>query len=216
VAEDASLFRPTFDKFNPQHYDHGEAGKGMVNKILLFVFSFFILARSGSSWAQLSNETLLESMPAGFKVGYQVSHNGINMQEWVPEGETVENWSEMITTQVLLGKGNIDPAQFVNSIGQKWLSGCPGSTPDAIHSGTANGYPVSMLLLQCPLNPQSGKPEATLLRAIKGNDSFYVVQRASRHTVAKDQINQMAQFLATVSVCDTRLAEHPCPPLKPH
>ena len=170
---------------------------------------------SPSALAQLKNENLLELMPSGFKVGYQTSHDGMNMQEWVPEGETVENWSEMVTTQIFLGRKNLDTAQFLNAIGQRWLKDCAGSKPDTIHTGNANGYPVSMLLLQCPLNPQTGKPEVTLFRAIKGNDSFYIVQRAVRSVPTKDQLAKMAQFLGSVNVCDTRAPEHPCPDVKP-
>jgi hypothetical protein len=179
------------------------------------ISGFFLCAVSLSpSWAQLQNENLVEKMPSGFKIGYQKSHDGINMQEWVPDGENVENWSELVTTQIFLGRKNLDTAQFLNAIGQQWLKACPGSTPNAIHTGNANGYPVSMLLLQCPLNPQTGKPETTLFRAIKGNDSFYVVQRAARSTPTKDQIAKMAQFLGSVNVCDARTPEHPCPDLK--
>jgi hypothetical protein len=184
--------------------------KGLMLACFLCVFPL-----SPSAWAQLKNENLLEQMPSGFKIGYQTSHDGMNMQEWVPEGETVENWSEMVTTQIFLGRKDLDTAQFLNFIGQKWLKDCTGSTPNAIHTGNANGYPVSMLLLQCPLNPQSGKPETTLFRAIKGSDSFYIVQRSARSIPSKDQIAKMAQFLGTVNVCDTRSPEHPCPGLKP-
>jgi hypothetical protein len=184
--------------------------KGLMLACFLCVFPL-----SPSAWAQLKNENLLEQMPSGFKIGYQTSHDGTNMQEWVPEGETVENWSEMVTTQIFLGRKDLDTAQFLNFIGQKWLKDCTGSTPNAIHTGNANGYPVSMLLLQCPLNPQSGKPETTLFRAIKGSDSFYIVQRSARSIPSKDQIAKMAQFLGTVNVCDTRSPEHPCPGLKP-
>jgi len=71
-----------------------------------------------------------------------------------------------------------------------------------------------MLLLRCPLNPASGKPEVTLFRAIKGTDSFYLVQRATRYEPTAEQIGQTAKYLASVNVCDTRAAEHPCPDMK--
>jgi hypothetical protein len=184
-------------------------------KALMLACFLCVFSLSPSAWAQLKNENLLEQMPSGFKIGYQASHDGMNMQEWVPEGETVENWSEMVTTQIFLGRKDLDTAQFLNFIGQKWLKDCTGSAPNAIHTGNANGYPVSMLLLQCPLNLQSGKPETTLFRAIKGGDSFYIVQRSARSIPSKELIAKMAQFLGTVNVCDTRSPEHPCLDLKP-
>jgi hypothetical protein len=181
----------------------------------LLAVAFCLLLPISPSSAQVKDETLLVHMPDGFKVGYQSSHDGMTMQEWVPEKETVENWSEMVTVQVFLGRKTLDTAPFLNRIGQQWLATCAGSTPDTIHTGQANGYIVSMLLLHCPLNPQSGKPETTLFRAIKGNDSFYVVQRAARYEPSKDQISTMAHYLSAVNVCDARTREHPCPDLKP-
>jgi hypothetical protein len=186
-----------------------------TSKLLLLAGLLFPLLLPRGALAQIKNENLLQAMPSGFKIGYQSSHDGINMQEWVPDGETVENWSEMVTTQIFLGRKNLDPAQFLNGIGMQWLKACAGSAPNAIHTGNANGYTVSMLMLQCPLNPQSGKPETTLFRAIKGNDSFYIVQRSVRAVPSREQMSQMAQYLGTVNVCDTRMPEHPCPDLKP-
>jgi hypothetical protein len=167
------------------------------------------------AWAQPKDENLLVTMPSGFKVGSQASRNGMNMQEWVPQAETVDDWTEMVTVQIFLGRQNLDGPGFLSNIGQQWQATCLGSKPNAIHSGTVNGYPVSMLLLNCPTNPKTGKPETTLFRAIKGADSFYLVQKAFRSNPSQDQIAEAAKFLGTVSVCDTRSGDHPCPSLQP-
>ncbi len=51
--------------------------------------------------AQLVNENLLVSMPDGYKVGFSTKKNRMIMNEMVPAAESVENWTEMITVQVL-------------------------------------------------------------------------------------------------------------------
>jgi hypothetical protein len=76
---------------------------------------------AGQAQAQLKDENLLAPMPAGFKVGYQGSNKGLVMQEFVPANETVENWSEMVTAQIFLGRRDLDGAQALGIIEQGWL-----------------------------------------------------------------------------------------------
>jgi hypothetical protein len=162
---------------------------------------------------QLEDENLIVALPHGFMVGANSSHDGMETQEWVRLSEKIDNWSELITVQIFYGK-HYEPAQFIRDIGGHWLTACPGSKPNTINNGEANGYKVSMVLLQCSLNPVSNKPETTLFRAIKGNDSFYIVQWAIRFDASQEKIANMAKFLGTVNVCDTRTNGHPCPETK--
>ena len=76
------------------------------------------------------------------------------------------------------------------------------------------GYPVIVWLQVCPLNKETGKPEVTLLKAIAGKDSFYVVQKAFRFQPDKAQIEQWSRYLRGVSVCDSRVPERACPQTK--
>lgn len=179
---------------------------------ICLALSLFIGA--GPSLAQFKGENLLVTMPSGFKVGFQDSKNGMNMQEWVPAGETVQNWSEMVTVQVFLKRTDLDPAKMLQSIQKQWQEACKGSTATPITVDKVNGYPASTTLLRCPLLAATGKPETTMFRAIKGNDSFYMVQRAVRATATPEQLDRMKQYLDKVSLCDSRSAASPCPVLK--
>jgi hypothetical protein len=175
---------------------------------------FFCLVAAPSQ-AQLKGENLLVAPPVGFKVGYKGTNNGINMMEWVPTGETVQNWSEMVTVQIFNKRADLDPAQFLGRLQQQWLAACKGSKAASILTGKANGYTASMMMLHCPLLAATGKPETTMFRAIKGNDSFYVVQRAVRAVASPDQVEKMKQYLGEVSVCEAGSLQHPCPALTP-
>jgi hypothetical protein len=66
-------------------------------------------------------------------------------------------------------------------------------------------------MLACPRNAETGKPEWTWFKAIQGNDSFYVVQKAFKFEPARLQIVEWTRYLKGVSVCDTRLKERRCP-----
>jgi hypothetical protein len=125
----------------------------------------------------MEGENLLFIPPMNFKVGYHVDRN--SMTEWVPNGETVEDWTEILTVQIFRNLKDVTPAAFLQNIGTTYLNACPGTPKDDIRTGNVNGYVVSMLALKCPRNA-AGKPETTVFRAINGKDALYLVQHAWR------------------------------------
>ena len=166
------------------------------------------------AFAQFHDENLRQALPPGFKIGFQTQRGPMTMTEAVPDGENVEDWSRMITTQVFLGRKGQDPSAFLSGMTGQWQAACPGSSGSDMRNSHANGYLVSMVLLRCPLNPATGKPEAAFFRAIAGADSFYLIQYAYRAIPTPDQIKAAAQYLGTVNVCDTRTPDHPCMDMK--
>jgi len=169
-----------------------------------------LLCLGAAAHAQLKNENLLVALPQGFKVGFTDSVNGMHMQEMVPANETVVDWTEMVTVQIFLNRKDIDPMQFLATMEKQWAGACKGSTATPAVAGKSNGYTSVMRLFRCPLLASSGKPETTMMKAIKGNDSFYLVQRAVRGAPTPSQLEQTKAYLEGVSVCDTRLPAHPC------
>lgn len=169
-----------------------------------------LLCFGTASTAQLKNENLLVGLPQGFKVGFSEQRNGMNMQEWVPSNETVQNWTEMVTVQVFLNRTDLDPVKFLTTLQQQWAGACKGSNATPAATSRVNGYLSASMLLRCPLLDRTGKPETTMVKTIKGNDSFYVVQRAVRALPTSAQLEQTKKYLDGVSLCDTRLPAHPC------
>jgi len=155
-------------------------------------------------------ENLLYSPPRDFKVGFESNRDNRLMTEWVPAAETVEDWTQMLTVQIYRG-AVVDAATFVRGIEKLYMGACPGTTAKGIFTGQINGYVVSMLLLKCPKNPGTGKPETTVFRVIKGNDALYSVQRAWRAVPSDQDLDDVMHALAKVIVCDARALDHPCP-----
>ena len=172
--------------------------------------ALIICTAAAPSRAQLKDENLLVGLPQGFKVAFTDSRNGMHMQEMVSANETVQNWTEMVTVQIFLNRKDLDPMQFLATMEKQWATACQGSTATPAVTGKANGYTSATRLFRCPLLASSGKPETTMMKAIKGNDSFYLVQRAVRGVPTPSQLEQTKQYLDGVSVCDTRLPAHPC------
>jgi len=161
--------------------------------------------------AQLQDENLLAGVPEGFEVGYQASQNGMVIAEFVPKGETVEAWSRMITVQVFRGLPNADGDQLASNMQQGWETACAGSDVGRADAGTVNGYEWVAWHFSCPLNPETSLPETMWLRAISGADALYVVQYAYRALPSAERETPATEYLATISVCDTRRPDRPCP-----
>jgi hypothetical protein len=155
-------------------------------------------------------ENLLFSPPKDFKVGFQSNRDNRLMTEFVPDAETVEDWTQMLTVQIYRG-ATVDAATFLQGVGKRYMDACSGTTAKGIYTGQVNGYAVSMLLLKCPMNPSTGKPETTAFRVIKGKDALYSVQRAWRAVPSDQDLDDVMHALAKVTICDTRTPEHPCP-----
>lgn len=183
----------------------------MRSPLLLAAAALVALALfSSAAMAQLRDENLLVSMPEGYKIGFQNKAGGVLITEMVPAGETVENWTEMVTVQILFGN-KIPPVRFEANIKKLWAASCSGSSAHPIFSGDERGYPVALWFLSCPLNKQTGKPEHTWMKAIGGNDSLYVVQKAFKFMPSKEQIDRWMQYLKKAAVCDTRRPDRSCP-----
>ena len=159
----------------------------------------------------LENENLLAGLPEGFKIGYQAEQGNQTITEMVAEGETVEDWTTMVTVQVYLGETTITPEQARDTLTQSWFDACANSEVYPVADGAENGYNFVLWQLYCPLNPATQKMEYTYMKAIQGNDSFYLVQVAFRYEPTEDAITQWIRYLQQVQVCDSRIAERSCP-----
>ncbi|HEX3502320.1 MAG TPA: hypothetical protein VHU22_02885 [Xanthobacteraceae bacterium] len=172
-----------------------------------------LLAGVAVARAELVNENLLVEVPPGYKIDFQQKKPSGVMNEMVPTGETVNDWTEMVTVQIFYNM-KATPPQFLGKMASTWAAACPGASTTAIASGPENGYPAGVSLLNCPKNPATGKPELTWIKAVQGNDSFYVVQKAFKFTPSKDEVVQWMKYLRSVAVCDSRLADRACPQTK--
>jgi hypothetical protein len=167
------------------------------------------------AWSAFQDENLLTVIPNGFKIGKQGENGPMIGAEYVPQGETVLDWTRMITVQVFRNIKKGDPNQFAQGVRAMWLSACPGSEVMKIKDGAENGYPFAVWQFTCPNNPQTGKPENMYAKVIGANDALYSVQYAYRSELTKDVIPPTMAYLGSVQVCDTRLPDRPCPTTSP-
>jgi hypothetical protein len=159
----------------------------------------------------LSGENLLTGVPDRFVSAYDAAQDGHELHEFIPRGETVDDWSRMVTIEIVHGAHNIDLVAFAQNVARGWENACPGSSVGGVGTGGANGYPYVLWRYVCPVNPATGKPETMWMKAISGADAAYVVQYAYRATLTDEREQPALAYLAGASVCDTRAPAHACP-----
>ncbi len=181
-----------------------------MHRILICAFTFALAAPALAQQPGLSaGENLLVTLPSGYKVDYTAKNEKGTISEMVPSAENVNAWTEMVTVQIFF-KMKAAPQQFRTRMETMWSQACANSTSIPIAEASENGYPVLVWQMTCPLNKQTGKPEWTYFKAIGGNDSFYVVQKAFKFEPSQEQVVQWTKYLKSVSLCDTRLKEREC------
>jgi len=228
AAPDGSL-KLRYDWTSPPTSD----GKPPKDLIILFVFNAAglyqgveVYARNDDAAAKpagaptpadaqplsnLRDENVLTPLPTGFGVGAEGDNGPLHTAELIPVGETVQNWTRMITQQTFRGHRSEDPSKWPTSLAVGWKSACPGGAAEEVSKGAQNGYPSSLWRYVCPLNPATKKPETMWMKTMSGADALYTVQYAYRRALSDDMATQATTYLATVSVCDTRTTAHPCP-----
>lgn len=159
----------------------------------------------------LENENLLAGIPSGFKIDHKDKQNNVVISEMVDQSESVNDWTTLVTVQVFLGMTNTTPEQYQENMNQLWFNACENSETYPVADGNENGYDFVLWQLYCPLNPSTQKMEYTYMKAIQGNDSFYLVQVAFKHEPSNDEITKWMQYLQQVKVCDSRLPDRACP-----
>lgn len=159
------------------------------------------------------DETLLAPMPDGFEVGHQQRAGSQQITEFIPNGETVHDWSAMVT-HLIFGNANkrLTIAIMADGIAGNFERGCGARDAVKLNEGQVNGYAYEDWRIACPLNPQTQKPEVLHARFVMGNDALYVLQYAFRAEPSEDRAAIAMTYLASVLICDPRKGDlHPCP-----
>ncbi len=170
--------------------------------------------------AAMQGENLLvPPMPAGWTKVYDAHGNGISMVEYVPPGQTVDSWSEMMNIEVFHGRGGTSPKTLQQKVADGFRVNCEAVRLRDLGSGTIGGLPAQRWLTLCSKVKETGKGEITYFQAISGRQNFYLVQRALRVApfdvatppFAEATLASWQAYFDQVTVCDSADSKRPCP-----
>lgn len=147
-------------------------------------------------------ERLSATPLTGFVVGYEAANEEQSILEEVPAGETVQDWSRMVTTQWFSGKlPRPTPSQFLQNIARSVPQSCPGATNTEPVLSTRNGRAAAQFRVDCPRLASTGKPETFMMLAIAGASDLHVKQVAFRRVPSAADVRWGESLLGGVTFC---------------
>ena len=172
----------------------------------------------GGDQAPATGEQLLASAPEGWKQVYGTSAPGLRLAEYIPDEDSEDNWREKISFESLRGDPLPDPIDFVNGISTDQEGTCNGFESYSTFTGHENGYPTAVQFLVCSRSKLLDRSQVTMIKAIQGNDFFYVISRALRQAplapgaqaLTEETVAAWSLYLRAISLCDPGRPEHPC------
>ncbi len=161
-----------------------------------------VLALAAGTTGSAPAEWLSKPPVTGFVIGYEASNSEQSIRELVPAGETVQDWTIMITDQRLGGLvKRATPRQFAELMAQGLGKSCPGGKVGKIIDFKIDQRPASQFYAECPINPDTGKPEAFVALLVAGKDDLHSRQVAWRKLPTLAEINWGEEILAGTRLC---------------
>lgn len=158
------------------------------------------------------SEALNRPANPGFVMGYTAENRGVMIEEWVPKGETVENWNKMVTFQRLENFKSLGNTAFsaANSVATLMIRTCSSATSTAINMPALDGMSIAEFSTYCPLNSATGKPETTFFKFIAGERDIHVAQVAFRRVARGGDRKWAHAFLGSVKLCSAENVQPDC------
>ena len=159
------------------------------------------LATSEKSSISEAKEMLMGRPNNNFEIGYENNTDELLMTEFVLVGETVQDWSQMITIQALIGYRPETLESFATRFTKLVIDQCSASDQEIIWNDVQYGYNFLVLAISCHENLETGHPEHMLVKAIQGDDALYIVQKAWKKEPNDGELEDWFKELGSFIVC---------------
>ncbi|MBB6254711.1 hypothetical protein [Nitrospirillum iridis] len=149
------------------------------------------------SISPIFSQLVLFTIPAGFKTVTEATNQGARyIREMVLDGETVDQWSQMITitgAKGLAASPNVTPQVLANLIAGGFKRACPDTfATQELGALTISGQPAFVVWASCgtaPATPGAAPhSEAAVIFGIKGTDDYYTIQWAEREAASSQPL----------------------------
>lgn len=144
-------------------------------------------------------EWLAMPMPEGFVTVHQQSAQIGSIEERVPKGETVERWTRMITLITL--NGDVDPGVYADGFDKGLARGCPGAKSWPRTASRIGAHAAIDGRLDCPRNPDTGKPETLFYRLTGMPGHLHMVQIAFRSLPDAQSVAWAQARIGSATLC---------------
>lgn len=165
--------------------------------------------------AQSPNEQLFVGIPDGWQKVFDSDADGNSTSKYVPAGETVGEWSEMLTLQRYPGV-LLDVGDYIDQVIGRFIAGCLKPRHKGPEEVVEGAYQAKIAFIECrgpdPLRTATDAPskaiEFLVIKAIQGREALYVVRRAwhgntpDRHPLNSETAPQWVGLVKDAELCD--------------
>ena len=99
---------------------------------------------------------------------------------WVPSDQTSPNIRDVLTAHTFHSDRDADPSAFLRGVMAVTAKACERAKVNGPVEQTEEGYAVAYAQIYCARKKDSNQDVDFFLKAIRGNDALYVVQREFR------------------------------------
>lgn len=169
----------------------------MLKTGLAFVAAFAAAVTAGPAAERLNTPKI-----EGFVLGYEATQDGATLREMVPQGETVEDWSRMVTDfHIAGGAETIDLDNYLDRFFRGLARICPDPKIGPVMTYPLDGMQIAKLRFICDRLPKTGKPEVFYSIFIVGRKDFLNRQVAFRHLPSPAEVKWAESIIASTKVC---------------
>ena len=197
-------------------------------KQIVLAFAFAALLCSGAltqsqAHAATPKPTEVLIVPAypGGTPWKEITHQGNadgEIVEWIPSDQGVADIKDILTRQVFYKLKKQNPATFLREVLNRMGGACERARTNGPKEATEHGYAVAYAQAYCSNQKGASKDADIFLKAIRGNDALYVVQREFRRPAqpgatpgvtrfSQDQMGDMSARLKAQSVANKFLVD---------
>jgi hypothetical protein len=165
-------------------------------------------------------EAVTIRMPQGWILANRGERDGIAVLEWIPSGQTLTGWTDIITLQRLPGITDVAPAEMLDRMVTDYRRACADMITGTRTVTAIANFPVAVHLVACPDYAATRQSEITLFTGIAGENSFYLLQRAWRRApfqgrdvpLTDAEMQEGGRQIGDVSACRLGDPAAPCAP----
>lgn len=181
--------------------------KGMKTRFVLLIF---LLVMGLGFTGVVHAERLYVKDLDGWKDAFRETTELWTLVESIPESESLDSWTQMITVQIFPHMAHASPVEFVEKLRLGFVDACKNVVAHKVFWGDEGGYPTFVGNMYCTLNKSVNKGEITFVKVISSPNGLYVVQWAKRTrefneddlsgAISREEILTWNGFLRSVSL----------------
>lgn len=191
----------------------------LFSRLVFCALACWLMGSPAMSNAQTGSETLLVAPPRDWDVATNRRDRGLSVVQYVPPGQTLEDWDDMVQVQIFHGLVDLGPSRFLSSMLANYSAVCAPVGASEPEFGRDSPFPSATQMMLCGRNADSNLGEVALFKAIQGRESLYAVARVwrgiafelSAMPLGERVLADWAALLDRVRLCDNADPAAPCP-----